>query len=81
MSMKFCKQCGTLYDPDVSDCPRCTANDLDYIGASDLATDNNMPEEEVRRQRKKNWIQLIIGVPAMIGFFYLVFYLFKIINN
>lgn len=79
MSLKFCKACGTLYDDSSLDCPRCTARALAESGAAEQATDNDMPEEEIARQRKRHWMQLIIGVPALIGFFYLVFFLFKLL--
>ena len=28
MKMKFCKVCGTIYDPSVGPCPRCTEREL-----------------------------------------------------
>ena len=78
MSLKFCKSCGTLYDDKTIGCPKCAGKQLEQNGNADV-TDLGMPPEEVRRRRKSNWIQLVIGIPALIGFFYLVFYLAKLL--
>ena len=77
MSMKFCKQCGTLYDDSNVDCPRCTAKALEP-DCDTLAYDSTMDEEKAAKLRKKSWIQLIIGVPALIGVIYLAGYLLKL---
>ncbi|MEA5058538.1 hypothetical protein SDC9_189173 [bioreactor metagenome] len=77
MKMKFCKACGTIYDPHAGPCPKCAERELLENRAEALAYDETMPEEAVRKARTKAWVQIIIGVPAMIGIFYLVFYLAK----
>lgn len=77
MSLKFCKYCGTLYD-DSMDCPKCRENQLMREGVKELSTKQDMDEETLKKERRKSWIQLIIGVPAFIGFLYLVVYLFKL---
>ena len=76
MSMKFCKNCGTLYDDSKVDCPRCTAKELepDYDA---LAYDGAMDEAKAAKLRKKSWIQLIIGVPVLIGVIYLAGFFLK----
>lgn len=38
-----------------------------------------MALEAQAKARRRAWIQIVIGVPAMIGLFYLVFYLAKIL--
>ncbi len=59
--MKYCKKCGVLYSTDV--CPKCG---IIYPPK----TDETAPTEKksVRRQ----WLALIIGIPAMIALIYVV---------
>lgn len=52
--MKYCKKCGVLYTTDV--CPKCG------IVAPEEETPKQASKEEVRR----NWIALIIAIPATI---------------
>lgn len=77
MKMKFCKVCGTIYDPAVGPCPRCTERELMEQQAESLAYDEHMALEAQAKARRRAWIQIVIGVPAMIGLFYLVFSLAK----
>ncbi len=79
MKMKFCKVCGTIYDPAVGPCPRCTERELMEQQAESLAYDEHMPPEAQAKARRRAWLQIVVGVPAMIGLFYLVFYLAKIL--
>ncbi len=44
----------------------------DLREAEKTAYDEQMDEEELRRQRKRDWIFLLIGVPALIGVIYLI---------
>jgi len=46
-------------------------------GIEEKTTDTQMDPETIKKERRKSWVQLCIGVPAMIGLFYLVFSLFK----
>ncbi len=78
MKMKFCKVCGTIYDPSAGPCPKCTERELMEQEAERQAYDETMNPEAQKKARKRDWIQLVIGVPAMIGLFYLVFYLAKL---
>lgn len=79
MKMKFCKVCGTIYDPAVGPCPRCAERELMEQQAESLAYDEHMAPEAQAKARRRAWIQIVIGVPAMIGLFYLVFSLAKIL--
>ncbi|MDO4543729.1 MAG: hypothetical protein Q4C01_04165 [Clostridia bacterium] len=60
--MKYCKKCGVLYSTDV--CPKCGIID----------PPPSEPIEAEPKQVRKNWIALVIGVPLMIAFIYLVLY-------
>ncbi len=80
MSLKFCKECGTLYDDTRAACPKCTAKELE-ADCDALAYDHSMDRAEADRLRKKSWIQLMIGVPAFIGILYLAGYLLKLLVN
>lgn len=64
----FCKKCGTLYNPKEGPCPKCSTEDIKYEARA-------MSDEEANRLRKKAWLQLLIGIPAFIGFIYLVIFL------
>ena len=79
MKMKFCKVCGTIYDPNVGPCPRCTERELMEQQAESLSYDEDMEPAAASKARRRAWIQIVIGVPALIGLFYLVFYLAKIL--
>ncbi|MEG1523708.1 MAG: hypothetical protein RRZ24_04820 [Clostridia bacterium] len=62
--MKYCKKCGVLYDGSLPQCPKC--NDL-------LAEYEEPPAPEASRQIKiRQWIGIIIGIPALIGVIYFV---------
>ena len=73
----ICKTCGTLFNPKEGPCPKCFAAQA----PEDTMEPAPMSDEEAKRLRKKAWIQLVIGVPAFIGFIYLLIYLFKLIKG
>ena len=77
MSLKFCKTCGTLYDEAKVECPKCATKALEP-DCDELTYDLSMDKAEADRLRKKSWIQLIIGVPGLIGVLYLAGYLIKL---
>lgn len=79
MNMKFCKVCGTIYDPNVGPCPKCAERELMENEAERLAYDENMDPAAAAKAKKRAWVQIVIGVPAMIGLFYLIFYLAKLL--
>lgn len=76
--MPFCKKCGTFYPNSLGDCPKCNANALLEEQPPELQA-AEMSEEEASRARRKSWIQILIGVPALIGLLYLVAYLMKVL--
>ena len=64
--MKYCKTCGVLYTTDV--CPKCG------VLTPDGSETENAPEPKtVRRQ----WIALILAIPALILLIMGVVYLLK----
>ena len=77
MKMKFCKVCGTIYDPAVGPCPRCTERELMEQQAESQADDDLEPGPAPGFRLGFRGHVLVIGVPAMIGLFYLVFSLAK----
>lgn len=80
MKMEFCKTCGTIFDPTVGPCPKCAEAAIMEEARNQLY-DTSMPAAEAQRLRKRAWKQIILGVPAMIGLFYLVFYLAKLLSR
>ncbi len=74
--MKRCKQCGTFYSESNAVCPKCgiefpAANDSDDFDNRAINTG------ELRKQKIKSWMILAVGVPALIGFIYLVYFLIQ----
>lgn len=68
--MKYCKNCGVLYTTDV--CPKCG-----IIPPEPQETEQKPADARaVRRQ----WIALLIGIPAFIGAIMLIVYLFRTIT-
>ena len=65
--MKYCKKCGVLYSTDV--CPKCGV----------LYPEPEAAEQKPRdaREVRRNWIALLIGIPAFIGAIMLIVYLFR----
>lgn len=60
--MKYCKKCHVLHSTDV--CPKCG-----IIVPTEAKAE---PAEADQATVRKGWLFLIIGIPAMIGLFYLV---------
>lgn len=52
----------------------------DIAARADKAYSKDMSEEEIREKRKKDWLFLLIGIPALIGLYYLLALIFKSIN-
>ncbi len=75
--MSFCKQCGTLYDPKQGPCPKCATKDV----PDEAVQPAPMSVAESSRARRRAWIQLIIGIPAFIGFIYLIIYAMQLIKG
>ena len=83
MALHFCKSCGTLYDDKNGPCPRCaTKGVMEQVAANAYEPpQTQMSEEEIHSARKRSWIQLLVGIPAFIGFIYLIFYIYRIVKG
>lgn len=80
--MKICRKCGTLYRNKEGECPKCSANKLIADGTAQNAEINTqMSEEEAAKARKKAWIEIIIGIPALIGLIYLIMFAIKALGK
>lgn len=75
--MKFCKTCGTLYAASLGVCPKC--NPILREHEEQIEKDTNAPADA--QQRKRQWISICIGVPALILFLYLVIGGLKLLSN
>lgn len=73
--MKFCKKCGTLYDDKNMECPKCAAEALEPAPPAE------MTEAELTAARKRDWIWILIGVPAFMGFIYLIYYILRMLKG
>lgn len=49
----------------------------DVLEAAQTAYDQSLDEAELKKRRRRDWIFLLIGVPAFIAFMYLLVMLFK----
>lgn len=61
MKMKFCKVCGTIYDPAVGPCPRCTERELMEQQAESQAYDEHMPPEAQAKARRRPGFRSLSG--------------------
>ncbi len=68
--MKYCKKCGVLYTTDV--CPKCG------IVPPESQTEEQAPAD--KQTVKRQWLALLIGIPAFILVIMLIVYLFRTIT-
>lgn len=62
--MKYCKKCGVLYDGSLPQCPKCNSLLIEH---------EEPPAPEASKETKaKQWIGIVIGIPALVGFLYLL---------
>lgn len=62
--MKYCKKCGVLYAGILECCPKCNEK---------LSAPPELPEREpTKKEVRRQWLAIIIGIPALILFCYLV---------
>lgn len=72
--MKRCPCCGVTFTDEPETCPKCNC----YLDATS-------PDEEVMRtaeykaKRKRDWIWIIVGVPAMLALIYGAYWLLQTI--
>ena len=69
--MKYCKKCGVLYSDLLDACPKCGSMPGSAEEPDDSAPE--APKSTVRRQ----WIALVIGIPALILILYAAGYMLK----
>ena len=74
--MKFCKKCGTLYGCSLGVCPRCNAKDV--AGQAEQAEQSQAAASA--KTVKRQWIAILLGVPGLILFLYLVLGAFKALS-
>ncbi len=67
--MKICPKCKTVYSSYAAACPRCGIQQPER--PDDVAP---APKERVRR----DWIWILVGVPAFIGLIYLILWIMKL---
>lgn len=69
--MPFCKTCGTYYPKSLGVCPKCNADEL-LLSAPEPEP---LTQEEEKALRKRRWVGICIGIPAMIALIYLLYYI------
>lgn len=76
--MRFCKKCGTPYTKSLGVCPKCNAQQ--WLERSPEEAKTDLSEQELQAKRKRSWIGILIGVPALIGFLYGIYYIIKLLT-
>ena len=79
--IRFCRQCGTLYNDSGGECPKCAANKLLCEDPTGHATNAEMTPEQASRARRSAWISIAIGVPLFIGIIYIIVYIMKLLSR
>ena len=69
--MRYCKKCHILYSSFADACPKC--------GALRQKQAEPAPEEDGRAVRR-DWLWLVLGIPALIAVMYLIVYLVKSVS-
>ncbi len=72
--MPFCKTCGTFYPKSLGVCPKCNADEI-LLERREAVAPKEMKEEDAGMLGRRSWLQLLIGVPALILFLYGMFYM------
>lgn len=62
--MKYCKKCGVLYSGLLVQCPKCNTALEEYQEPA--------APEAPKEVKTRQWIAICIGIPALIGFMYLM---------
>ena len=65
--MKYCKKCGVLYSSLLPQCPKCNP----VVAEHEQAEEAPAPEAP-RSVKRRQWIAIVIGIPALIFFLYFV---------
>lgn len=68
--MKYCKNCHLLYSSEAAVCPKCGA-----VPEPQEAE----PAPADRREVRRDWIWLVVGIPVFIAFVYLLVRVIKAI--
>ncbi len=79
--IRFCKNCGTLYDDSFGPCPKCEEKRILEEDPDAHAVNGRMTPEQAARARRSAWISIGIGVPLLIGIIYILVYLMKLIAS
>ncbi len=72
-------KCGTFYEEKegTPGCPKCAEAAALLKAAEEAEVNHGMDEATAKRLRKRAWLELLIGVPAFIGFIYGLIFLFR----
>lgn len=66
--MKYCRRCHILYSSAAAACPKCGA-------AAPPKEEEAAPAD--KREVRRDWIMLIVGIPLFIGAIYLIISLIR----
>lgn len=72
-----CKKCGSLYTDSLGSCPKCGSAELQ----EELTKQQQAGPPADRSAVRKQWIGILIGIPALILFLYFVVYLFHSVTG
>lgn len=66
--MKYCRNCHILYSSFAAACPKCGA----LTGQKSAQSDGEAAQKPQAKAAARDWLWLIIGVPALIAAIYLI---------
>lgn len=66
--MKYCKKCGVLYSSLLPQCPKCNTAISEHADELEAADAPEAP----RAVKIRQWVAIVVGVPALIFFLYFV---------
>ncbi len=78
--MPFCKICGTFYPKSLGVCPKCNEKQI-LEEQPEAVRPASLSEAEASRQRQRSWIGICIGVPALIGLLYGIYYVMQLLSR
>lgn len=73
--LKHCDKCGTFYNDALGQCPKC------FPAAEMLESAEDSAQKPTRQTLKKQWIAILVGIPAMILLYYIIIGLLKLVAS
>ena len=73
--LKHCDKCGTFYNDQLDQCPKC------FPAADFMQESEKNAKKPDRKTLRNQWIVILIGIPLMILLYYLIIDLLKAVAS